>query len=193
MLGQSRADRVIEIGQALAVLGRNRHRIAKTKLISFRRACSRTAFALVRDHDHRLAGAAHDVGEGAIDGSQASAYIDHTARQATRRGLVEPCGIDHGERKIAEARLPFAPVARDARPVIDERQPSADQPVEQGRLADIRPADDREGEAHDRLRLRAACEMRALIAEPSGISAGVRSKVPAREARSSARSAARPA
>ena len=55
---------------------------------------------------------------------------------------------DRRERKIAEPRLPFAPVARDARPVVNQREPPADQPVEQGRLADIRPANDRKGEAH---------------------------------------------
>ena len=54
------------------------------------------------------------------------------------------------EVEIAEPRLALAAVARDARPIVDQRQPPADQPVEQRRLADIRPADDGDGEAHAR-------------------------------------------
>ncbi len=64
--------------------------------------------------------------------------------------FVEARGIDHREGEIAEARLPFAAVARHARPVVDQRKPLADQPVEQRRLADIRPPDDGESEAHDK-------------------------------------------
>ena len=48
---------------------------------------------------------------------------------------------------------PFAPVARDARPIIDKRELFADQPIEQGRLADIRAADDRDREHYSGLLL----------------------------------------
>ena len=41
-----------------------------------------------------------------------------------------------------------APVARHARLVIHQRELLADQAVEQGRLADIGPADDGDGEGH---------------------------------------------
>ena len=68
------------------------------------------------------------------------------------RGFLEAGGVDDGEDEIAETRLAFAPVARHARAVIDQREPPADQAVEQGRLADIRPADDGDGEAHGDIR-----------------------------------------
>ena len=50
------------------------------------------------------------------------------------------------KREVAEPRLALAPVAGDARQVVDQRQPPADQPVEQRRLADVRPADDGDAE-----------------------------------------------
>ena len=40
-------------------------------------------------------------------------------------------------------RVALAPVAGDAGPIIDERELLADEPVEQGRFADVRTADDR--------------------------------------------------
>jgi len=72
----------------------------------------------------------------------------HAVRQAVGRGLFEACRVDRRKGQIAEPRLAFAPIARDAGLVIDQRLPPADQPVEQGALADIRPADDRDGEVH---------------------------------------------
>ena len=42
------------------------------------------------------------------------------------------------------------PVAGHARHVVDDGDPAARQPVEQRRLADVRPADDHDfGESHD--------------------------------------------
>ena len=110
--------------------------------------------------------AAHEIGEGAVDRRQAGARIDqeedrigrgdrgfglrpHAAGQALGRRLLEAGGVDHREGEIAEPRLALAAVAGDARPVVDQREPLADQPVEQRRLADIRPADDGDGEAHE--------------------------------------------
>ena len=49
--------------------------------------------------------------------------------------VVEPGGMD-------------AAVAGDARRVVDKRQLPADQPIEKRRLADVRPADDGDCEAH---------------------------------------------
>jgi hypothetical protein len=51
-------------------------------------------------------------------------------------------------RRSPSLRVALAPVAGDARQIVDQRQALADQAVEQGRLADIRPADDRGREAH---------------------------------------------
>jgi hypothetical protein len=43
------------------------------------------------------------------------------------------------------------PVARDAGKIVDQREALADQAVEQGRLADIRPPDNGDGERHHEL------------------------------------------
>ena len=66
----------------------------------------------------------------------------HPPGEAVGRRLVEAGGVDRGEVEVAEPRLALAAVAGHAGQVVDERQPPADQPVEQRRLADIRPADD---------------------------------------------------
>ena len=72
----------------------------------------------------------------------------HAAGQAFRRRLFKAGGVDDGEIEIAEPGLAFAAVAGHARPVVDQRDAPADQPVEQRRLADIRPADNGDGETH---------------------------------------------
>ena len=68
----------------------------------------------------------------------------HAAGQRLRIALLESRRVDHREGEVHEPRLPLAPVARDARLIVDERELASDQPVEQGRLADVRPADDRD-------------------------------------------------
>ena len=52
------------------------------------------------------------------------------------------------KRSAPEPPLALAQVARDPGLVVDQRQPPADQAVEQRRLADVGPADDGEGERH---------------------------------------------
>ncbi len=126
----------------------------------------RPAFALVGDHDHRLAGAAHQIGEGVVGRQQPGARVDHEqhrvggcdrgrglrlhpAGEACGRGLVEAGGVDHREGEIAELRAALAAVAGDAGLVVDQRETLADQAIEQRRLADVRPSDDGDREAHD--------------------------------------------
>ena len=159
-LRHQRAQRVVEFAKALAVLGRNRDRLAETERIGLDRAgLAVLALALVGDQQHRLVGAADEIGEGAIGRRQSGAGIDHEQQRVREldRGLglllhargqralgalVEARSVDDREFEIAEPRLAFAPVARDAGHVIDQRELPPDQPVEQGRFADIRPADD---------------------------------------------------
>ena len=104
------------------MLGRDRDRIAEPERIGFADAGLRgAAFALVRHQDRRLAGAAHEVGKGAVDRHRAGARIDqeqdrvgrgdrglglrlHAAGEARRRGLLEAGGVDRGEGEIAEPR-----------------------------------------------------------------------------------------
>ena len=62
--------------------------------------------------------------------------------------LLQPGGVDQRESRDRRCGLALAAVAGDARPVVDQREAPADQPVEQRRLADIGPPDDRNREGH---------------------------------------------
>src|SRR3546814_4115939 len=53
-------------------------------------------------------------------------------------------GIDDAEIEPDQMRVPLAPIARHPRLIVDQRELLADEPVEQRRLADIGPADDRD-------------------------------------------------
>src|SRR5262245_39183790 len=75
--------------------------------------------------------------------------LRHAAAQALRCSLFEPGRIDSGKRKIPEPCLRFAPVARDAGEVMDQSETLAGQAIEQGGLADIRPSDNGDREAHE--------------------------------------------
>ena len=68
----------------------------------------------------------------------------HAPGERLAVAFFEPGGVDDGEGEIAEPRLALAPVARHAGLIVDQRQLLADQPVEQRRLADVGPADDRD-------------------------------------------------
>ena len=116
------------------------------------------AFRLVGDDDHRLAAGAQDIRETLIEGRHARAGVDdeearrslrygaiglqaHAAFERLFRRLFEAGRIHNREFEVAETRVAFAPVARNARRIINKRQTLADKPVEQRRLADIRTAD----------------------------------------------------
>ena len=61
------------------------------------------------------------------------------------RGLgIETAGVDDPHLAAEVIGLAVAAIARQARRVVDERGAPADEPVEQRRLADVRPADDRD-------------------------------------------------
>ena len=114
-LGQCRAQRVVEVGQALAMLGADRDRLAEAERIGFERArFAGAAFALIGDQDRGLARLAHQIGESAIGRRRAGARIDqkqhrirlrdrrrrlrlHPRRQAFALGIFEARGIDHLE------------------------------------------------------------------------------------------------
>jgi hypothetical protein len=72
----------------------------------------------------------------------------HPALQAVVGHILQPGAVDHGKAQIAKAGIAFAQVAGHAGRVVDQRKLSADQPVEQGRFADIRSADDGKRKAH---------------------------------------------
>ena len=149
------------------MLGRDRHRIAEPQRIGFeprrpRRPCLRSCWR-PRSPACRTCGP-----DRRRRGRPASGRRAHRSGRAPRRPArsrpwsAPPCGR-RGFRARRSSRpavsitvksrspsraWPFAAVARHARPVVDQREPLADQPVEQRRFADVRPADDGDGEAH---------------------------------------------
>ncbi len=149
------------------MLGRDRDRLAQPERVGLvDTGVHPPALALVGDHDHRLAGAAHQIGEGAVGGQEPGTGVDHeqhrvggfhrggglrlhAAGEARGRGFVETGGVDHREVEIADMGAARAAVAGDAGLVVDQRETLANEAVEQCRFADIGPADDRDGEAHD--------------------------------------------
>src|SRR3989449_11745419 len=77
-----------------------------------------------------------------LDGSEN--LTAHALDQGLLRGGVEPARVDHRRLPALEAHLAIEPVAGDAGDVAHERPAPADQPVEERRLADVRPTDDRD-------------------------------------------------
>ena len=166
LLAKRLDDGVAQVGHALAVLGRNRDRLAEPGLPRFEQAGFRGArFGFVGGQHDRLAGLAHDVGEGPVVGQQAGAGIHRKiTRSASRMAMsvcwrMRPCSVSGAavskpavsmtsKLQIVEFCRMDAAVAGDARRVVDERQLLARQTVEQRRLADIRPADDGNLEGH---------------------------------------------
>ena len=71
--------------------------------------------------------------------------LAHPAGQRLRVLVLEARRVDHSEIKPEKLRLAFTAVARDARPIVDQREALADEPVEQGRFADVGPADNGDG------------------------------------------------
>ncbi len=164
--GQDFDQRVVEFAQALAMLGGERDRLAKAETEHLVDAgLPGRAFRLVGDEDDRLVGAAHRLREMLVGVGEPGARVDHEQDRVAiderrfrlrahapgerfRIALFKTGGVDDGEGEVRDPAFALAAVARDARLVVDERQPAADQPVEQRRLADIRPADDRDFGAH---------------------------------------------
>src|SRR5207248_2205722 len=62
--------------------------------------------------------------------------------------FVQTRRVEHLDFEVAKAGLALTPVAGDPRSVIDQRQTLSDQAIEQRGLADIRPSDDGDRDAH---------------------------------------------
>ena len=75
--------------------------------------------------------------------------VAHAPWEARRVLVLKACRVDDAKLEPEQLRVPFTAVARYARPVIDQRQALADEPVEQRRFPDVGPADDRDsGQGH---------------------------------------------
>ena len=162
-----RLDRGVEqVARAAAVQGRDRVRLAQAQgpqVGGVRLA--RGAVHLVGAQHHGLAGAAQQLHDALVGGGGADGGVDHEhhgVRQGDRDlGLLGHLGLDAGDVDLPAARVhehePAAgplgrvghAVARHARLVLHDGLAAAEDPVDQGRLADVRPPDD--GEHRQRL------------------------------------------
>src|SRR5690606_22894039 len=149
---------------ALAVQRRDRERRAETEPEEVR-ARERRFHALRLVHGHRdpLAGAAQALGDPLVLGRDAVAMIDdedHDVGLLERRvdlllderleaaAGAEAARVDHEVGTVTEACVAVAAIAGDAGVVRDERIAGARQAIEQRRLTDVRPADQRDGREH---------------------------------------------
>ena len=148
------------------MLGGERDRIAEAELERLIGAGHADfAFGFIGDQHHRHLAPTQQLGEMPVERGHARPRVDHhqhdigladralgllahARQQAAILDILEPGGIDNREIEPGQARPALAPVTRDAGQIVDKRQLLADQTVEQRRLADIRPADDRGRKAH---------------------------------------------
>ncbi len=203
-LRHQRAQRVVEIAHALAMLGGNLDGSPRPERVGFHRAdfavlalgsCWRPAppacwrvrakSAKARSFGVRpMRGVDHEhQGVGELD--RGFGLLLHPRRQRALGALVEAGGVDDGEFEIARACLALAAVAGDAGLVIDQRELLPDQPVEQRRLSDIGPADDGNRKRH-RIDPNAALQRRVSIDERGNRMAARRNCRSAAAARESA-------
>ena len=76
--------------------------------------------------------------------SSARSVCCRIAAEDAGRQRIEAAGVDDAEARRPPLADAVAAIARDARLVLDERRLPADQAVEQRRLADVRPPDQRD-------------------------------------------------
>jgi hypothetical protein len=62
--------------------------------------------------------------------------------------VLQSSRINRFESEIAQSCLTLAPVPRHSRPIVDQSEAPADEPVEQRRFANVRPTNNRDGERH---------------------------------------------
>ena len=166
---------IIELAQAFAMFGRNGERITKSQREGFVIArIALLAFGLVGEQQNGLAGTAHELRKMAVGGRHADARINdeenhiglfnrrfrlhaHALRQNAFVILLKTRRVDNREAQIGQFAFALATVARHPRPVIDQREFFADEPIEQRRLADIRSADNGDCKRHETLLL-ATCD-----------------------------------
>ncbi|BCA57565.1 hypothetical protein HMP06_0334 [Sphingomonas sp. HMP6] len=67
--------------------------------------------------------------------------LAHPAGQRGRVLILIARGIDHAKIEADQRRCPLAPITSHAGAIIDEREFFADETVEKGGFADVRPAD----------------------------------------------------
>jgi hypothetical protein len=163
---EGREHELDQLLDAVAVRRRDRQRIAEAERVevgSDHRAVD--ALGLVDDHMHRPPGAAQARGDVLVVRGAPGAAVDqeqqhvglgdgllglarHLVHDAVLGHRVEAGGVDDQIVAVADATDTVVAVAGEAGLVGDERVAGARQAVEQGRLADIGPADQNDGGFH---------------------------------------------
>ena len=154
--GQQRLE---QVAQSFAVLGRERDRIAEAERVAFiQPVIARAALGLVGDQHHRDRAFAQVPPDFLVHRGEPGAGIDHEQRdvRADQRSLglcahpprqgravliFPPGGIDQREIEPEQRRIAHPPVTRDPGLIVDQRQLLADQPVPQRRFAHVGTAD----------------------------------------------------
>ncbi len=160
---QARDDLVEQVAGAVSVQSRERPRLAEPERVEDGRVgVAARIVDLVREHDHRPLGVAEDDGELLVARRDAGAGIDDEQHQVglVDRGLrllgdlgaehaaldlVDTAGVDEAEPGAGPLAEHLLAVARHARGLVDDGGAALREPVDQGRLADVREADDRDG------------------------------------------------
>ena len=117
---------------------------------------------LVGDHQHRTLEPSEQLGDPGVLLRHAHRRVEHEEDDVGRGdGLLRlaahllvqvgatghpPPGVHDEEGAPAPVGFDHLPVARDAGPLLDDRLPAADDPVDERRLAHVRPADDRKAQ-----------------------------------------------
>jgi hypothetical protein len=81
-------------------------------------------------------------------GDRLARLLRHLVQDAVLRDRLEPAGVHHQERPVADAAARVVAVAREPGVVGNERRAGPGQPIEERRLADVGTADDDEGREH---------------------------------------------
>ncbi len=169
-VGKLRQHQVHEVRNTVAVHRRNRERIAQPQRMELRGDHRQHhPFGLVDDEPDFAACFAQLAADDPVLVRQAGARIHHEQHgvglvhrlarlprhlvvNAVLRHRLETAGVDHQIRLVADAAVTVMAVARNARRIGDDGVARAREPVEQRRLADIRPADYHDGGFHGRMR-----------------------------------------
>ncbi len=157
------AYRLEQVDQPLAMFGREGDRIAEPQRIGLDQpGLAGLALGLVAHQDHRRVAVAQPARNLLVERGHADPGIDqeqchvglvdrslgllaHPPRQGLRILILEPGRVDDPEIEAEQGRVAHPAIARHAGPVVDQRQFLADEAIEQGRFADVGPADDGDG------------------------------------------------
>jgi hypothetical protein len=152
-----------QVDDPLAMLRAHRDRLAEAEGKGLEDpGLAGSAFGLVGRKNDRRALRAEPAGDFLVQRSRPGAGVDqeqsdigiahsgdglrtHPARQGVGILILVAGGVDDPKVEPEQARLTLPPIAGDARPIVDQGELAAHQPVEQGGFADVGPAHDGDG------------------------------------------------